>query len=180
MTTVFLSLGSNKGKRKYYLEKMVDMLSSVMEPNIRRSRVMETEPLGMHGCSRWFFNLVVRADFTGTPAELLLDCNRIERALGRRREKLLCARTADIDILLFGRSVIRERSLIVPHPRLLERRFCLEGLRQVGPSWKIPGTGITVKGHCDRMPPHVRSQRIIFISGNANGNGNGRRQERAR
>lgn len=179
MTTVFLSLGSNEGKRGYYLEKMAGKLLSVMEHRLARSQVMETEPLGMYGSQRWFLNLIVRSGFGGTARELLAECNRIERELGRVREKPLStraareARTADIDILLFGHSVIREKSLIVPHPRLFERRFCLEGLLQLGPFWTIPDTGITVRKHYDQMPPHVRGQRIIFI-GSKN---DGRRQE---
>jgi 2-amino-4-hydroxy-6-hydroxymethyldihydropteridine diphosphokinase len=165
MTTVFLSLGSNAGRREYYLEEMCGRLSSVMEQAVIPSQLMETEPLGMPGCQRWFLNCIVRAVFSGTPDELLAECNRIESDLGRTREKPFSARTADIDILLFGHAVIREESLIVPHPRMLRRRFCLEGLRQVGPAWKIPGTGLTVSEQCGRMPPHVRNQRIIFMNG---------------
>lgn len=166
MTTVFLSLGTNaERRRRFYIEKMVTELACVMEPDIAQSQVMETEPLGMADGQRWFLNLIVRAGFSGNPTALLAECNRIEKDLGRIREKPLEARTADIDILLFGHALIREESLIVPHPRLLARRFCLEGLRQVGPFWKVPGTGFTVSEHCRRMPQHVRDQRIIFTVG---------------
>jgi 2-amino-4-hydroxy-6-hydroxymethyldihydropteridine diphosphokinase len=165
MTTVFLSLGTNRERRTYYLDKMVAKLTCIMDPGIVRSQVMETEPLGMPRGQRWFLNLIVRAGFNGTPLELLAECNRIEKELGRTREKPLEARTADIDILLFGHALIREESLIVPHPRVLARRFCIEGLQQVGPFWKVPGTGFTVSEHCRRMPPHVSDQRIIFMAG---------------
>jgi 2-amino-4-hydroxy-6-hydroxymethyldihydropteridine diphosphokinase len=150
---------------------MAEKLEFIMDSGLTQSQVMETEPIGMSGDQRWFLNLIVRASFAGTPQELLAECNRIERELGRNRtrEKQLSARSADIDILLFGHVIIMEKSLIVPHPRFLERRFCLEGLRQIGARWKVPGTGITVGEHYERMPPHVRRQRIIFMNGKNHG-----------
>jgi 2-amino-4-hydroxy-6-hydroxymethyldihydropteridine diphosphokinase len=166
MTTVFLSLGTNRGNRRLFCTAMAQKLLSVTGPGMRLSPVMETEPLEMPSGQRWFLNIVARCRFKGTPEELLAECNRIERELGRRRgtrSAVRSARTADIDILLFGHEIIRKKYLTVPHPRILSRRFCLEGLCRVGPYWKLPGTGLTMAQHFRGMRTHVSRQRIIFL-----------------
>jgi 2-amino-4-hydroxy-6-hydroxymethyldihydropteridine diphosphokinase len=165
MPTVFLSLGSNVGNRRLYIEKMVGKLASVVEPGLRRSYLMETEPVGMPEGQSWFLNLIVRAGFRGSAQTLLAECARIEQELGRTRKMPMAARTADIDILLYSHAMIRETSLIVPHPRILDRRFCLEGLRQTGPYWKLPGSKLTITEQWRHMPQRVSRQKIIFLTG---------------
>jgi 2-amino-4-hydroxy-6-hydroxymethyldihydropteridine diphosphokinase len=173
MATVFLSLGSNSGNRLFYIEKMAAKLSGVVEPGMRRSHLMETEPVGMPEGQRWFLNLVVRAGYGGSPQALLAECAMIERDLGRTGKKSMAARTADIDILLFGHATIREPTLMVPHPRILDRRFCLEGLRLLGPYWTMPGSGLTVTQRWRRMPSCVSGQKIIFMDRKKNRRGQG-------
>jgi 2-amino-4-hydroxy-6-hydroxymethyldihydropteridine diphosphokinase len=165
MAIVFLSLGSNKGKRRYYIEEMVRKLVPLMENGIRRSSMMETEPVGMPPGQRWFCNLIVRAGYTGSVEQLLAQCNRIEEELGRLRQKPRAARTADIDILLYGHIVIRKKTLKVPHPQILNRRFCLEGLVQLGPHWKLPDTELTMSEHYHHMAWKVRHQEVVFLNG---------------
>jgi 2-amino-4-hydroxy-6-hydroxymethyldihydropteridine diphosphokinase len=133
-----------------------------MEHGIRRSFVMETEPVGMPPGQRWFLNLIVCAGYKGSPEDLLAQCNRIEEELGRFRQKPLAARTADIDILLYGHTVIRKKSLTVPHPQILNRRFCLEGLVQLGPYWKLPDTDVTMSEHYRHMARKVRNQKVVL------------------
>ena len=178
MATVFLSLGSNAGNRRLYIEKMVLKLSLVVGPGMRRSVLMETEPVGMSRGQRWFLNVIVRAEYRGSVQELLAECVRIEKELGRTGKMSMAARTADIDILLFGRAMFREPSLTVPHPRILDRRFCLEGLRQVGACWKLPGSGLTFTEQWRRMPQRVAGQKIIFMPGKTPGRGQGQGQSR--
>jgi 2-amino-4-hydroxy-6-hydroxymethyldihydropteridine diphosphokinase len=68
---------------------------------------------------------------------------RIENELGRRRGRgpRFGPRTIDLDLLLYGDEVIDEPGLVVPHPRLHERRFALEPLAELDPSLEIPGRG---------------------------------------
>jgi 2-amino-4-hydroxy-6-hydroxymethyldihydropteridine diphosphokinase len=167
MTTVFLSLGTNRGNRRFYCTAMAEKLLSITGPGMLLSPVMETEPVGMPKGQRWFLNVVARCRFQGSPEDLLAECNRIERELGRRRETHAAARsarTADIDILMFGHEIIRRKALTVPHPRIRSRRFCLEGLYRVGPYWKLPGTDLTIAQHRSGMRMHVSRQRIIFLN----------------
>jgi 2-amino-4-hydroxy-6-hydroxymethyldihydropteridine diphosphokinase len=173
MATVFLSLGSNVGNRRFYIEKMIGKLASVMEPGLRQSLLMETEPVGMPAEEPWFLNCIVCAGFGGSARSLLAECKRIERELGRTGKMSMKARTADIDILLYGHAMIREPSLVVPHPRILDRRFCLEGLRLVGPYWKLPGSKLTITEQWRHMPQRVSRQKIIFMSGKNPSSGQG-------
>ena len=53
-------------------------------------------------------------------------------------------RTLDLDLILYGDSVLDEPGLIVPHPRFRERRFVLEPLAEIAPDWVDPVTGKSV------------------------------------
>jgi 2-amino-4-hydroxy-6-hydroxymethyldihydropteridine diphosphokinase len=60
-------------------------------------------------------------------------CRRAEAAAGRIREERWGARTLDVDVLLVGDLVVDEPDLVVPHPRLWERRFVLAPLADLAP-----------------------------------------------
>jgi 2-amino-4-hydroxy-6-hydroxymethyldihydropteridine diphosphokinase len=64
--------------------------------------------------------------------------SKIEQKLGRRRLVFKGPRTIDIDILLYAKFVIRTPSLIVPHERLIERRFVLAPLLELAPDLRDP------------------------------------------
>lgn len=164
MTTVFLSLGSNKGDRGLLIAVMEKRLKAVLLPPVTVSRLMKTEPVGVAGRQRWFFNRIICGRYRGTAQKLLARCKEIETALGRTSKKKFAPRTADIDILFFGNSKIAEKDLVVPHPRIRERRFCLEGLAELAPRFKIPGRGRTISQLYSRMTDTVRSQKVIFMT----------------
>lgn len=164
MATVFLCLGSNKGDRGFFIAAMEKRLKAVLLPPITLSRLMKTEPVGVLGRQRWFYNRIMSGKYNGTAQALLAQCREIETALGRTSKKKFAPRTADIDILFFGHSKITDKELIVPHPRIRERRFCLEGLAELAPDFKIPGTGSTISRLYRRMTDTVRSQKVIFMT----------------
>jgi 2-amino-4-hydroxy-6-hydroxymethyldihydropteridine diphosphokinase len=85
--------------------------------------------------------------------DLLLD---VERRLGRARPFPGAARTLDLDLILFGDSVIDEPGLVVPHPRFRDRLFVLEPLVEVAPAWRDPVTGLTVAELLERTRPTGR------------------------
>jgi len=47
-------------------------------------------------------------------------------------------RTIDLDILFYGNKMIFTEKLMIPHPRLHERRFTLEPLNEIAPSFQHP------------------------------------------
>src|SRR5437763_1788334 len=114
MTIVFLCLGSNKGDKRRNIRTMkAEVLRFLSEP-VKVSRLMKTEPVGVTGKQPWYLNCVISGKFSGSPKELLEQCGRLERNLGRTRDVRFAPRTADVDILMFGGALIRGRTLSIP------------------------------------------------------------------
>jgi 2-amino-4-hydroxy-6-hydroxymethyldihydropteridine diphosphokinase len=164
MVDVVLSLGGNLGNRASYLRLMEAGLESMLLPPIRKSRLMETEPLGVTADHPWYYNRLVRGSYEDTPRVLLETCQAIEKTCGRTRPEKYAPRTADIDILLFGDMVISEKDLIIPHRHILDRRFCLEGLREIAAELIVPGTGATAGALAQKLAPKVRKQQLRYLS----------------
>jgi 2-amino-4-hydroxy-6-hydroxymethyldihydropteridine diphosphokinase len=97
----------------------------------------ETEPVDVVN-QRWFVNLVVEAETSLFPMQLLSRTASIERALGRVRTVPKGPRTLDIDILLYGRAVVQTPRLQIPHARMAGRRFVLAPLADLAPDLRHP------------------------------------------
>jgi 2-amino-4-hydroxy-6-hydroxymethyldihydropteridine diphosphokinase len=105
------------------------------------SSFRETEPVGVLDQPR-FLNAAAAVETTLSPRELLDMLLGVERALGRTREGARFGpRTIDLDLLLYGQETVDEAGLTVPHPRLHERAFALEPLRELDPQLVVPGGG---------------------------------------
>ena len=163
MITTILSLGTNRGDRNAYIRAMRAHLEQVMLPPVTYSPLMETEPVGVSGEQTWFYNVIMKGTFAGTPKSLLTACQEIEILLGRDRKGMLKPRTADIDILCIDDCVIDEAGLIVPHSQILNRRFCIEGIYAVAPQWVYPITGVTFEVLHRNMGTDIQDQKIHFI-----------------
>ncbi|MBW3557499.1 MAG: 2-amino-4-hydroxy-6-hydroxymethyldihydropteridine diphosphokinase [Actinobacteria bacterium] len=126
---VFLGLGSNLGDRWRYLREAVHSLPDV----VRVSPVYESEPVGGPGGQGPYLNCVVELETDLPPRQLLGICHRLESAADRVRAHHWGPRTLDIDILMVGELVVDDPDLKVPHPRMRERAFVLQPLRDVAP-----------------------------------------------
>jgi 2-amino-4-hydroxy-6-hydroxymethyldihydropteridine diphosphokinase len=151
MKTVYLGLGSNVGHRERNLAAALVQLASPALRILRVSSTYETEPVD-YTDQRWFLNLVAEAETELFPMQLLAHIVKIERALGRVRTVSKGPRTLDIDILLYGRAVIRSAKLEIPHPRMGERRFVLAPLAELAPSLRHPVTRKTVREMLEAAP----------------------------
>jgi 2-amino-4-hydroxy-6-hydroxymethyldihydropteridine diphosphokinase len=160
MNAVFLSLGSNVGNRRQAIDAMFEALVHALCGTVTRSRLLETEPLDVDDTQQWYLNCVVAGGWNGTAYELLDECQSVENRLGRVRTHRHSARTADIDILLFGNQTICDSRLHVPHPEIVRRRFCLEGLAELAPAYIIPGTDTSVQNYYTAALPLLSGQRI--------------------
>jgi 2-amino-4-hydroxy-6-hydroxymethyldihydropteridine diphosphokinase len=136
MQIAFLSAGSNLGDRKNNLEYAARSLAAAGTV-LKISSCFETEPVGYLD-QPWFFNQAIELKTSWTPDELLLCCQRIEACCGRIRTFPNAPRTLDLDILLYGDLSINQKDLIIPHPRMAERRFVLEPLAQIAPDLMHP------------------------------------------
>lgn len=139
MKNAYLGLGSNIGEREQLLQQALVMLADDHLRVLRTSAVYETEPVGVRD-QPWFLNAVAEVELDLFPMQLLARTQRVEREMGRKRGKVHGPRAIDIDILLFGRFAIDTPQLVVPHPRLAERRFVLEPLADLDPELRHPIT----------------------------------------
>jgi 2-amino-4-hydroxy-6-hydroxymethyldihydropteridine diphosphokinase len=136
MTVAYVGLGSNLGEREALIRRAAELIGAV-----RLSELRETEPWGYEHQPR-FLNAAAEIETELPPRRLLDHLLDIERRLGRERVGPKWGpRTIDLDLLLYGDETIDEPGLVVPHPRLLERRFALEPLADLAPWLKIPGDG---------------------------------------
>lgn len=97
------------------------------------SPLYETDPVGGPDDQGPFLNLVVELRTGDSPRRLLERCRTLEEAAGRVRTVHWGPRTMDADVLLVDGWEVDEADLIVPHPRMRERRFVLQPLRDLAP-----------------------------------------------
>jgi 2-amino-4-hydroxy-6-hydroxymethyldihydropteridine diphosphokinase len=140
MERVYLGLGSNVGdSAKILASAFAELRTLLSEPRISslyRSRARYVEDQAD------FLNAAV-CGFTELEPRALLDAvNRIEARFGRdrTRETLKGPRSLDIDILLYGRRIVVEEGLILPHPGMRERKFVLLPLLELDPGLSDPAT----------------------------------------
>ena len=131
----FLALGSNLGDRWGHLRAAVDAMPDV----VAVSPVYETAPVGGPEGQAEYLNLVVELETERSPRELLGVAQALEEAAGRVRVERWGPRTLDVDVLLVGDLVVDEPDLVVPHPRMFERRFVLAPLADLAPELVPPG-----------------------------------------
>jgi len=124
----FLGMGSNMGDRERHLIDAIEPLAGV----VAVSPVYETEPVGGPSQAA-FLNVVVELETALTPRQLLGVAHRLESAAGRVRTEHWGPRTLDVDVLLVGDLVVDEPDLVVPHPRMWQRRFVLAPLGDLAP-----------------------------------------------
>ena len=134
-TIVYIALGSNLGDRGGNINKALAYIESAHGVEmLKLSSIVETTPIGGPDQGA-FFNAITELSCELTPWELLDFLLETESRLGRIRTETNGPRTIDLDILLFGDEIIDqgEDQLIVPHPRMLERKFILELMAEIAP-----------------------------------------------
>ena len=148
---VYLSLGSNLGDREANLRTAIEKLGEF--GNIAAiSSFYETEPVEVTA-QPWFLNCAVKLDTEKMPRQLISAILALEQSMGRQRKQQKGPRTIDIDVLLFGSSVIEIPSLTIPHPHLHERRFVLEPLAEIAPDARHPIYKRSMRELRDALPP---------------------------
>lgn len=135
-----VALGSNLGARRVHLDYAVLRLRTLLQ-DLRVSRYYETAPVDVPGLQPCFLNAVAVGAATGSARQLLDQLFAVEQERGRERHGRHGPRTLDLDLVLFGDSVIMEEGLVVPHPRFRERRFVLAPLAEIAPELIDPVTG---------------------------------------
>jgi len=178
----YLSLGSNQGDKLKNLQKAIYLIANKVGPILKISSIYNTPAIGFKGED--FFNICLKISTYLPPEALIKNILEIENDLGRVRVNSdeYSDRTIDIDILLFDDEIIFSPELIVPHPRMLDRKFVLVPLIEIASEVIHPVTKIHL-GKCldscsdnseikktsvilDRPIPLVEKYNYIAIEGN--------------
>ena len=99
-----------------------------------------------------YLNGVARFESFYTPRETLGRLQKVEHRFGRRRLEHNGPRTLDLDLLLYGSVTLNSQELVLPHPRMEDRRFVLEPLRDLAPSLQLATDSL--QGCLERLLTH--------------------------
>jgi 2-amino-4-hydroxy-6-hydroxymethyldihydropteridine diphosphokinase len=147
VTKAYIALGSNLGDRA---GNLLLALRGMMEAALcvcRVSSIYETDPVSEVEQPAYLNMVAEIGNPLPAPEQVMARLLRIEFALGRTREVKDGPRTLDLDLLIYGDLKSDTEFLILPHPRLHERRFVLEPLVEIAPHWMHP----TLKCTCGQL-----------------------------
>jgi len=156
---VYLALGSNVGDREQYIHAAIQGLSDRDVQIIRCAAIYLTEPREILNQPR-FLNTVLEGSTSLDPDQLLKVCLEVEEVNLRTRDISKGPRTLDIDIIFFGREIIRKHGLEIPHPRFSKRRFVLEPLAEIAPEFVDPVSGKTIRQLLQEVSDPARVERL--------------------
>ncbi|MFA7691314.1 MAG: 2-amino-4-hydroxy-6-hydroxymethyldihydropteridine diphosphokinase [Candidatus Hydrogenedentes bacterium] len=148
---VYLSLGANLGNRVTFLNRAMEALDALDEVTVlRRSPIYESEPWGLTEQPK-FLNMVVEIETSFDPFELLETVKLLEQRLGRQSAPRWGPRCIDIDLILWGDTMLHTPGLAIPHERFRERAFVLTPLADLVPEAVDPETGTTIAVLASRL-----------------------------
>jgi 2-amino-4-hydroxy-6-hydroxymethyldihydropteridine diphosphokinase len=148
----YVGLGANIGDRRATLRRAVAALGGLGRVSAA-SRLWESEPMYVTDQPA-FLNAVVGVEIAASgPEEIVHQLQRIERDLGRTPSRRFGPRAIDLDLLLIAGSpvVSHDADVVVPHPRLAERRFALAPLAELAPDEIEPRSGRTIADLLDAV-----------------------------
>lgn len=129
---IFIAAGSNLEDRAgHILGGLRDLEAEGDVIVLQRSTLREYPPVGGPAQQPFYLNAVAELSTSLSAPELLARMHAVEARHGRVRHERHGPRTLDLDLLLYHDQVILSDELMVPHPRMLERAFVLDPLREL-------------------------------------------------
>ena len=160
MTLAVVALGANLGAARANVARAFGHLAGLKDTRVRaHSALYRSRAEGPPQPD--YVNAVALIETDLSPALLLAELQRVERAFGRRRGRRWGPRTLDLDVIVYGDRVIADADLTVPHPRAHLRAFVLRPLAEIAPDLIVPGRGAasyllsqlpTAANTCHRIP----------------------------
>lgn len=151
MYKVYLGIGGNIGNKQNNFDKVYQIIENEVGKILTASSIYESPPWGFQAADP-FWNSVICINTILEDEELLWKIHEIEDRFGRIRGKdQYSSRQMDIDILYFNDKYIETKTLIIPHPRIHQRKFVLVPLNEIAPDFKHPllrQTSTEMLGNC--------------------------------
>lgn len=154
METCHILFGSNMGDKNEIFAQACLFINNRCGRVVSVSSAYESEPWGFEA-EEWFLNRLITVETELEPEEMMQQLLGIEGELGRVRHPETdgyTSRTADLDILYYGCRIVVTDSLVVPHPRLHQRRFALLPLCEMVPQFVHPAFKLTQTELLERCP----------------------------
>lgn len=150
-TKAYIGLGSNLGNRKTSIQNAVKMLAETENIKVQQvSNIIETAPLGKMNQPA-YLNAVAEIETSRSAEDLHKRLSGIETLLGREKKEKWASRIIDLDLLLFGREIIKKPNLTVPHPQMHLRSFVLKSLCELNPDLLHPVLNEPIKELAARL-----------------------------
>ncbi|QTD38715.1 2-amino-4-hydroxy-6-hydroxymethyldihydropteridine diphosphokinase [Polaribacter batillariae] len=178
----YLSLGTNQGNKLENLQKAIYLIANQIGDVQKISSIYKTPAWGFKGDD--FYNICLLVSTNLIPETLITSLLQIERDLGRQRNdtKEYQNRNIDIDVLLYDDEIIISKTLTIPHPKMLERKFVMIPLAEIAPNKTHPAEKkqiinclqnindsseiVTIEEKLIRPIPLVEKYNYIAIEGN--------------
>jgi 2-amino-4-hydroxy-6-hydroxymethyldihydropteridine diphosphokinase len=126
---------------------------------LTRSGWYRTEPVPRSD-QPWFLNAVISSATELAAKDLLTVLQATERQFGRVRGEPNAPRILDLDILDYQGEVMNATWLVLPHPRLHERRFVLMPIAEIAPDWRHPILDLTAAQLLARLSSEQQIERL--------------------
>ena len=153
MQHCLIALGSNLGDRKSHLQRALTDITQLSNLEVvGLSRIYETAPVGGPDNQGAYLNAALLAYTSRTPQDLLRALHDIEARHERERTIRWGPRTLDLDLLCYGATISSEPDLLLPHPRMHQRRFVMVPVCDVAPDYHHPVLKQTMKEILNSLP----------------------------
>jgi 2-amino-4-hydroxy-6-hydroxymethyldihydropteridine diphosphokinase len=163
MATCLISLGANIGHREWAIKQAISAINACKETSACHcSSFFETTAAVSPANQPRFVNAVARFETSLKPSDLLKKLLALEIQLGRTRQQIWEPRVLDLDLLLYDREIQNHPDLILPHPRMVLRRFVLEPACEIAGNFIHPQTKWSLQQHLNHLN---RSAKYICIAG---------------
>ncbi|MCP3921357.1 MAG: 2-amino-4-hydroxy-6-hydroxymethyldihydropteridine diphosphokinase [Desulfobacterales bacterium] len=151
--TAYISIGSNIGNKEDNCKRSIKALKELDKvKSVKKSFFYKTSPVDYED-QDWFINCAVEVETDFSPNELLKAIHSIEHKMGRKRDLRYGPRIIDLDIIFFDDHIIESEDLIVPHPRMHERFFVLQPLKDLNGNFNHP----VLKKSIDQLIENISS-----------------------
>jgi 2-amino-4-hydroxy-6-hydroxymethyldihydropteridine diphosphokinase len=163
---ILIGIGGNLESARFGppRETLIAALAALQEERLKilmRSGWYLTEPVPRSD-QPWFVNAVVSLATELAAKDLLTVLQAIESRFGRVRGEPNAPRVLDLDILDYQGEVMDATRLVLPHPRLHERRFVLVPISEIAPDWRHPILGLTAAQLLARLSSEQQIQHLLY------------------